>query len=211
MARCHAWGKGVAGATEMVRWPVPAHGAAPPSSGSSTRSAWSTRGIQRPGREAVSSTAGLSKATVTTLRNERCTTCSDERSASLVVSTTSEPPAAAPRSAASAGVSAAVSLVPTTASSSSSWSRWVRPAPWPESKPPVVSSRTDSSPRIDAAATLAAADTARSSDAALCAVERTSSSTVQRPCHGRSSRRVMSVSRRALVRQWTRRSSSPTT
>ena len=59
--------------------------------------------------------------------------------------------------------------------------------------------------------TLAAADTARSSEAALCEARRTSRMSVVRSCHGISSWRTISSSRRAVDGQCTRRRSSPTT
>ena len=72
------------------------------------------------------------------------------------------------------------------------------PAANPRSVPSVVISRTRSRRFQLAVTTLAAADTASSSDSAVWPLRRTSSSTVTRPCHGSSSCRTISSSRRAV-------------
>ena len=74
------------------------------------------------------------------------------------------------------------------------------PAANPRSVPSVVISRTRSRRLQLAVTTLAAADTASSSDSAVWPLRRTSSSTVTRPCHGSSSCRTISssASRRRL-------------
>ena len=88
---------------------------------------------------------------------------------------------------------------------------WDWPAANPESVPSEPTSRMRSSRRALAVTRLAAADTATSSDSAVWVLERTSSTTVARPCHGSSSWRTISSSWRAVAGQCTRRRSSPTT
>ena len=90
-------------------------------------------------------------------------------------------------------------------------SLWAMPEPRPESTASLAMNRVSWSSWADAVMTLAAADTARSSEAVLWEARRTSRMTVVRSCHGISSWRTMSSSRRAVDGQCTRRRSSPTT
>jgi hypothetical protein len=82
--------------------------------------------------------------------------------------------------------------------------------PKPESVPSVVSTRTSEYTRWLAAWIDAAAETATSSDAAVCTRARVSRRIVERVCHGISSWRIIRSSRRAVDAQCTRRRSSPT-
>ena len=90
-------------------------------------------------------------------------------------------------------------------------STWPMLLPMPASIPSLASSRRWCWARYAAVTTLAAAETARSSDSSVCEARRTSSTTVVRSCHGISSWRTISSSWRAVDGQCTRRRSSPTT
>ena len=73
----------------------------------------------------------------------------------------------------------------------------------------MVIRRTSSLRRAASITTLAAADTVRSKESSSWADRRTSTSTVVRCCHGWSNCRTTGEPRRAELRQWIRRMSSP--